>query len=78
MFPAAGYAATALETAPFLAAGKPIRLVEIEDLAIRQAMVFDNNAESAIEVQFSVSNITRDDAAGCITASFTYESGAGS
>ncbi|KAF1357106.1 polyketide synthase dehydratase-domain-containing protein [Delphinella strobiligena] len=78
VFPAAGYAATALETAPFLADGKPLELVEIEDLAIDQAMVFDNDSsDSNLEVQFSVTNIVRDHDAGRVTANFTYESRTG-
>ncbi|KAI9150471.1 beta-ketoacyl synthase domain-containing protein [Paramyrothecium foliicola] len=74
VFPAAGYAATAIESAKFLCAGGQIQLIEIENLAIHQAMVFDkNNEESGIEVQFSISNIKCDDQ-GCVSACFTYES----
>lgn len=73
VFPAAGYAATALETVPFLAAENPVQLVEIENLIIHQAMVFENDdQESGIEVRSAVSNINRDDPS-CITAHFTYE-----
>lgn len=74
VFPAAGYAATALEAATFLADEKAIWLVEIEDLVIHQAMVFDNDSsDSSIEVKFSIGGISRlhDDAT--VTAHFTYE-----
>ncbi|KAJ5938931.1 hypothetical protein N7466_002065 [Penicillium verhagenii] len=68
VFPAAGYAATALEAATFLADGKAIQLIELEDLVIHQAMVFDNDAsDSGIEC---VSRL-QDDAP--IAAHFTYE-----
>lgn len=73
VFPAAGYAVTALETVPFLAAESPVQLVEIEDLIIHQAMVFENDdQESGIEVRSAVTNINRDDPSS-ITAHFTYE-----
>jgi hybrid polyketide synthase/nonribosomal peptide synthetase ACE1 len=72
VFPAAGYAATALETVPFLAREDRVQLVELEDLVIHQAMVFENDdRESGIEVRSVVSSINRDP--GCITAYFTYE-----
>ncbi|KAJ5318336.1 hypothetical protein N7476_004756 [Penicillium atrosanguineum] len=74
VFPAAGYAATALEAATFLADGKSIQLIELEDLLIHQAMVFDNDAsDSSIEVRFSIGGVSRlqDDAP--IAAHFTYE-----
>ncbi|OOF97571.1 hypothetical protein ASPCADRAFT_129251 [Aspergillus carbonarius ITEM 5010] len=74
VFPAAGYAATALEAASFLADGKEIRLVEVEDLVIHQAMVFDNDSpDSSIEVRFSVGGVSHvyDDAT--VTGHFTYE-----
>ncbi|RHZ44289.1 uncharacterized protein CDV56_102026 [Aspergillus thermomutatus] len=74
VFPAAGYAVTVLEAAPFLADGKVIRLVEIEDLVIHQAMVFDNDSsDSSIEVRFSIGGVSRlhDDAT--VTGHFTYE-----
>lgn len=76
VFPAAGYAATALETVPFLAAENAVQLVEIEDLIIHQAMVFENDdQESGIEVRSTVS-VNRDDPTR-ITAQFTYEACAG-
>lgn len=73
VFPAAGYAVTAMETAPFLAEKSPVRLVEIEDLIIHQAMVFGNDdQESGVEVRSVVSHINREDPK-CIRAHFTYE-----
>ncbi|KAK2022912.1 beta-ketoacyl synthase domain-containing protein [Colletotrichum zoysiae] len=79
VFPAAAYAATAFETIPFLATGAtPVRLMEITDLVIHQALVFGNEEhESGIEVRSVVSNIDREDPAS-ITAHFTYEACIGS
>ncbi|PKY00833.1 beta-ketoacyl synthase domain-containing protein [Aspergillus campestris IBT 28561] len=72
VFPAAGYAVTALEAAPFLADGQTIRLIEVEDLVIHQAMVFDND-DSSIEVRFSVGGVSRRRDDAMITGHFTYE-----
>ncbi|KAH6880012.1 beta-ketoacyl synthase domain-containing protein [Thelonectria olida] len=73
VFPAAGYAVTALESALVVAGDRPIRLVEIEDIAIHQAMVLDNdNEEAGIDVQFSATHVDRNDP-DCITAHFLYE-----
>ncbi|KAK0379659.1 beta-ketoacyl synthase domain-containing protein [Colletotrichum limetticola] len=78
VFPAAAYAATALETIPFLAEETPVQLMEINDLVIHQALVFGNDEqESGIEVRSVISNIIRDDPAS-ITAHFTYEACIGS
>lgn len=73
VFPAAGYAVTAIETVSYLADENPVQLVEIQDLVIHQAMVFSNDdQESGIEIRTVVSNIKRDDP-GYIMARFTYE-----
>jgi hybrid polyketide synthase/nonribosomal peptide synthetase ACE1 len=72
VFPAAAYAATALETIPFLANGSPVHMIQIQDLFIHQALVFGNDdQESGIEVRSVVSNIRRGD--DSILAHFTYE-----
>jgi hybrid polyketide synthase/nonribosomal peptide synthetase ACE1 len=74
VFPAAGYAVTALEAASFLVDGKAIRLVEVEDLVIHQAMVFDNDSsDSSIEVRFSIGGVSRLHEGATVTGHFTYE-----
>ncbi|KAL2169173.1 hypothetical protein VTG60DRAFT_6413 [Thermothelomyces hinnuleus] len=60
VFPAAGYVATALEAARVLAAGKNIRLIELADLTIHQAVAFSGNNDTGIEVLVELTNITRD------------------
>nr|XP_036580489.1 beta-ketoacyl synthase domain-containing protein [Colletotrichum truncatum]KAF6788401.1 beta-ketoacyl synthase domain-containing protein [Colletotrichum truncatum] len=78
VFPAAGYVATALETAKFLAGDETVQLIEVEDLEIHQALVFDNdNEEAGIDIQFSVSHINQEDP-GRISGHFTYEACIGS
>lgn len=73
VFPAAGYAVTAMETVPFIAGESPVRLIELKDFVIHQAMVFDNDdQETGIEVRSVVSSISRGDS-DRITAHFTYE-----
>ncbi|XWW92934.1 hypothetical protein V2A60_000862 [Cordyceps javanica] len=73
VFPAAAYVATAIETAPYLAADQDIQLIEVEDLTIHQAMVFENDDnDSGIEVRVTVASINRNDS-GYVTANFTYE-----
>ncbi|KAH7019596.1 beta-ketoacyl synthase domain-containing protein [Ilyonectria destructans] len=77
VFPAAGYASTALETVPYVAGDSPVQLVEIENMFIHQAMVMDNeNEEAGIDIQFSLDHVNRDDAT-VITAHFTYEAAIG-
>lgn len=73
VFPAAGYAVTALEAAPFLTDAQAIRLIEVENLVIHQAMVFDDSSSSSIEVRFSIGGINRSHHDSTATGSFTYE-----
>ncbi|KAH7329713.1 beta-ketoacyl synthase domain-containing protein [Stachybotrys elegans] len=70
VFPAAGYAVTALEAAKFLVQ-EPVQIIEMENLAIHQALVFDDDQETGIEVRCTVSRIVRDHEK--ITAHFNYE-----
>ena len=73
VFPAAGYAVAAIETVPFIADGLTVRLIEVKDLIIHQAMVFENDdQDTGTEVRSVVSNINRDDPESII-AHFTYE-----
>ncbi|KAI0199478.1 beta-ketoacyl synthase domain-containing protein [Astrocystis sublimbata] len=74
VFPAAGYAITAIESATFMVPQKTIQLLEIEDLTIHQAMVLDNNdSESGIEIFFTLEGIANG-MHGQTNATFTYES----
>lgn len=74
VFPAAGYATTALETASFLTEEEEeVQLVELEDLKVHQAVVFSSNQDSGVEIQTTVSHIIRPDPTH-ITSFFTFES----
>ncbi|KAL8383428.1 hypothetical protein RB595_006943 [Gaeumannomyces hyphopodioides] len=74
VFPAAGYAATAIETVPFLVDARPVLLIEIDNLVVHQAMVFENDDQDAgIEVRSAVGNIDKS-LPGFIRGRFTYES----
>lgn len=70
VFPAAGYITTALEAANILAAGREVRLIEISDFQIHQAVTFDSET-SAVEVTNGLSHII-DDGDNSIRARFTY------
>ena len=70
VFPAAGFVATALEVAKFLAEGSTIRLIELSNLCIHQAITFDSN-NNGIEALIETSQILRIQP-DCIVARFTY------
>lgn len=72
VFPAAGYICTALEALVSLSGGREIRLVELRDFCIHQAIVLDND----VEVLTSLVDITvlEPDHA---RASFTYSAALG-
>ncbi|KAI0449065.1 putative polyketide synthase [Xylaria acuta] len=76
VFPAAGYAATAFEAAKYLSNGKPIRLINLSDLNIRQAVAFSNE-DSGVEVIIRVA-IADPAAPDRIRAHFTYLADLGS
>lgn len=75
VFPAAGYICTALEGARVLARDRDVRLFELKDFIIHQALTF-NKDDAGIEVRSSLSDISRpsDDR---IQAKFTYSAGLG-
>ena len=75
VLPAAGYVATALEAAKFLAEGEDIRLIELSDFFIHQAITFDRN-DTGIEVLIEASQVSRDQP-DCIVARFTYSAALG-
>ncbi|ORY61265.1 putative polyketide synthase [Pseudomassariella vexata] len=56
VFPAAGYASTAFEAAKSLAEGKSIRLLELNNLNIRQAVDFSDE-EAGVEVVIRLTGI---------------------
>ncbi|ORY02745.1 putative polyketide synthase [Clohesyomyces aquaticus] len=72
VFPAAGYLTTALEAARCIAenAGNDIRLIELKDFVIHQALVFSQD-DAGIEAFTSMANIARD-GNDRIRAKFTY------
>ncbi|KAI0436038.1 beta-ketoacyl synthase domain-containing protein [Xylaria telfairii] len=76
VFPAAGYLATALEASKFLADEQDIRLIEVDEFIIHQALVFDEE-DAGIETLTSLSDIKKDTASNAIRARFTYAAGVG-
>ena len=75
VFPAAGYVSTAVEAALVLAAGKSVRLIELEDFFIRQAVTFGGN-DAGVEVLIELSQISKVQS-DCIEAKFTYSAALG-
>lgn len=76
VFPAAGYLATALEASRFLADEQDIRLIEVDEFIIHQALVFDEE-DAGIETLTSLSDIKKDTASNAIRARFTYAAAVG-
>ncbi|KAI1081410.1 putative polyketide synthase [Whalleya microplaca] len=76
VFPAAGYASTAFEAAKFLSETKPIRLIELSDLNIRQAVAFSDE-EAGVEVIIRVASIEKV-SSDRIRAEFKYSADLGS
>ncbi|KAK3309308.1 polyketide synthase [Chaetomium strumarium] len=81
VFPAAGYVATALEAARVLAAGsarKSIRLIELSNMTIHQAVAFSGNNDAGIEVLVELTHISHDpNQPDCLIAQFTYSAALG-
>ncbi|CAG8974765.1 hypothetical protein HYALB_00000377 [Hymenoscyphus albidus] len=75
IFPAAGYISTATEASRFMAEEKPIKLIEIKDFIIHQAVVFQED-DSGVEVLISLAEITKT-RPDCIIAKFTYSAALG-
>ncbi|KAI1090155.1 hypothetical protein F5B19DRAFT_334347 [Rostrohypoxylon terebratum] len=74
VFPAAGYVVSALEASRVMLQGTPASTIEVSRLEIGQALTFDN-ADSSIEILFSVLDIHRDNKQ--ITAKFTFNAATG-
>ena len=75
VFPAAGYLSTALEAAQVLAEGKGIRLFEVSDFSIYQAVMFEGE-DTGIEVLIELSQIFQPQP-NVIVAKFTYSAALG-
>ncbi|TAQ90374.1 hypothetical protein B7494_g1325 [Chlorociboria aeruginascens] len=58
VFPAAGYVSMALEAAQIMAKGEDLQLLEIENLIIDRAIIF-NDENTGVETTFSLYNIVR-------------------
>lgn len=75
VFPAAGYVSTAVEAAQVLAAGKSVRLIELDEFYIHQAITFGGN-DAGVEVLIELSQITKLQPT-YIEAKFTYSAALG-
>lgn len=73
VFPAAGYICTALEAAMVLAGGLEVRLIQLRDFVIHQALTFSQD-DVGIEVVTSLSDI-HSSKGSHIRAHFTYSAG---
>lgn len=59
IYPAAAYLSTAIESCAFLAGGRPLDSVEIQDFVIGKALVFEGSSEQAgVETLFALSGIS--------------------
>ena len=75
VFPAAGYVAMALEASKTLIEKEKVRLIEVQDFVIHQAMTF-NDDESGVETLFTITNVTRAQQ-DLIQAGFSFYSAVG-
>ena len=75
VFPAAGYVSSALEAAQSLAEGKGIRLIELSDFFIHQAVTFEG-IDTGVEVLIELSQISQTQT-DLIVAKFTYSAALG-
>lgn len=75
VFPAAGYVSTAVEAAQVLARDEDVRLIELSDFVIHQAVMFEAD-DPGIEVQIELSQISRVQP-NRIQATFTYSAALG-
>ena len=72
VFPAAGYAVTALEAAMVLAGERSVQLIEIQDLVIGRPMTFDDDI-SGVETLITLSNIMAEQTSrDVLLTSFVY------
>ncbi|KAI9693988.1 MAG: putative Hybrid PKS-NRPS biosynthetic cluster [Bathelium mastoideum] len=71
VFPAAGYISAAFEAVKIATRGYQMRMIEVEDFVIGQAIVF-NEESSSIETQFTLTDISFDQK--LFTAGFSFYS----
>jgi len=57
VFPATGYVAMALEAASIVAGDRSLRMIEICDFHVTQAISFDENSSAGVEVLFKLENV---------------------
>ncbi|KAH7370087.1 putative polyketide synthase [Rhexocercosporidium sp. MPI-PUGE-AT-0058] len=69
IFPATGYLVMALEASKKVANGKEVRLIEIKDFKILQAISI-NEDDSGVETLFSIMNVVSDTKREVLTADF--------
>ncbi|RYP47174.1 hypothetical protein DL768_006724 [Monosporascus sp. mg162] len=74
VFPAAAYVSTAIEAARSLAGGKTVRLLELSNFHIHNAVMFDQN-DTGVEVHIELSQISVNP--GSASATFTYSAALG-
>ncbi|XXH02069.1 protein transport protein bet1 [Hypoxylon texense] len=74
VLPAAAYVSTAIEAARSLAGGKTVRLIELSNFHIHNAVMFDHN-DTGVEVHVELSQILANQ--GSVTATFTYSAALG-
>ncbi|KAK7756324.1 putative PKS/NRPS-like protein biosynthetic cluster [Diatrype stigma] len=73
VFPAAAYVTLALEAALLVCKDDPITLIDVEDVKLSKALIFDND-HLGVEALFSLFDISRSD--GVLTANFRYHAAA--
>lgn len=69
VFPGAGYISTAFEAACEIASNEPIKLIELKNFTIGQALVFDAE-DSSVEIHVSLTGIQR--RGSQLTAKFSF------
>ena len=69
IYPAAGYLVMALEATKTVASGKEVRLIEIKDFKILQAISI-NDDDSGVETLFGITNVVSDAKSGALSADF--------
>lgn len=77
VYPAAAYLSTAIESCPFLAEGRVIDTIEIENFKLGKALAFDgSNEQTGAETVFVLSDIAKRGLRH-ITANFTFHAAIG-
>ncbi|XMA13947.1 hypothetical protein WAI453_006738 [Rhynchosporium graminicola] len=69
IFPAAGYLVMALEASKTVAKGREVRLIEVKDFKIFQAIPI-NDDDSGVEILFTITNVSFDAKRNILTADF--------